>query len=218
MIGEQMMNIVDKDTQQLLKTKQNLYVWCDADGLVHFDGPTIIKIIVYRIRPSTKVQLLQLQHHIESSRLTQYGNDVNDMLNAMEDSYNQIVTCGRSYGNYTLRIFQALLDDEMSKNPDFRAAILREKTDWELGRANVTSDSLILLARTLVNNLKGTRGGNKWDALDPREQRLMALTAKLSYRSWRRPMLLLHRAARLVPSSPLAAQFLLGARLTRATR
>ena len=182
MEGDRMLNIVDKATLQVLKARQDLYTWRDTNGSLHFDGPVIIKLIVDSIKPSTKVQLLSLQHRIERARLSSYNNDVNMLLNSMEDALAQIKAHGGNYSDYTLRLFQAFLDDDTSKNAEFKAAIQREKTDWELGRNNVTAESVSLLARTVFNNLKGTPttgGGNKWNALDPREQKLMALTAKL---------------------------------------
>ena len=155
----------------LLHKKQ--FRWVDADGIFHDDGPTMVKLILAIINPSTCIGMQCLKVHIETATLSKHANNVVDMLDFMQENYDKIIAANDTFDDLVRHIFRALLT---CPNHIFRDLIQRTKDDWDIG-GDIDADSLSLMAKTKYNNMFLA---GEWTQLDPKDAKIAALTTRLA--------------------------------------
>ncbi len=74
--------------QDLLLQKDMFSFRDSTTGEVHYDGPTMLKIILSQIEPDTIVGMDSMKAQLESMKLHEFGNDVAKMLTRMQNIYN----------------------------------------------------------------------------------------------------------------------------------
>ncbi len=69
--------------------QKDLFSFTDSTtGKIHFNGPTMLKIILSQIEPDTIVGMDSLKAQLENMKLHEFGNDVAKMLTKMQTIYN----------------------------------------------------------------------------------------------------------------------------------
>jgi hypothetical protein len=157
MIGQRIYNSLDKISLASLKLKENLYLWKTAGGEEFYDGVTMLQILVEKVKPSTRVGRVALKDKIRNSKLANFSHNVCDMLDHMNDNYNEIVRSGGSHEDMVMDLFSALLT---SKNDIFNQFIQRIKDDWET-KQDISIEELTTLATEKFNNMSEQK---QWDS------------------------------------------------------
>jgi hypothetical protein len=157
MIGQRIYNSLDSTSLASLKLKENLYLWKTAEGEEFYDGVTMLQILVEKVKPSTRVGRVALKDKIRNSKLANFNHNVCDMLDHMNDNYNEIIKSGGSHEDMVMDLFSALLT---SKNDIFNQFIQRSKDDWET-RKDISIEELTTLATEKFNNMSEQR---QWDS------------------------------------------------------
>jgi len=178
-IAENIQNTVDADTYETLKQSELEYIWVTDEGERMRDGPTMLYLLLQHITPSTKVKTIAYQTKIETMRIDKYGYDVSKYLTAMEATRIEAVRKGGTISNYTLHLFNGLLDPKTVLCEEFRGAIQRKRDDWEEGDESITAATLMVSAKNKYNNLVSREmpgGENAWTVAVAEKDKLMALT------------------------------------------
>ena len=157
MIGQRIYNSLDSTSLASLKLKENLYLWKTAGGEEFYDGVTMLQILVEKVKPSTRVGRVALKDKIRNSKLANFNHNVCDMLDHMNDNYNEIIRSGGSHEDMVMDLFSALLT---SKNNIFNQFIQRSKDDWET-KQDISIEELTNLATEKFNNMSEQR---QWDS------------------------------------------------------
>jgi len=58
------------------------------------DGPTLLKVVVDTINPSMRVGIGNLMEEIESVTMLKFSENVNELLDFMQNTYNRTVDEG----------------------------------------------------------------------------------------------------------------------------
>ncbi len=162
--------------QDLLLQKESFEFTNPTTGETHFDGPTMLKIIFTIINPDTIVGMDSLKAQLETMKLHEHGNDVSKMLTKMQSIYRTLKENGHAPDSYRRYVYTAL---KTGPNSDFNAFMDRIVDDIQSGcgyNKNITTDELILAARTKYHNMVEDKS---WSKVDPRDAKILALTTKL---------------------------------------
>ena len=172
MIAKRLQGIISSDSWASLLQYEHEFSWESQNGDQEFDGPTMLKLLITSVNPSTRVGVDDIKKEIQNARLAKYNHDVKKMLDDMNRKYLDVLRQGHTHDSYMMHLFDALLT---SKNDSFVGFIQRKKDDWEIGGTE-TPTTLISLAVQKYNNMKKQ---NTWNQTNPKDAKIMALTTKL---------------------------------------
>ena len=110
-----------------------------------FDGSILSKLIFLEVNPATKIFLPSHSDIVSKAKLSNYGNDMNLMLNAQEEVHNTIIGNNVSHGDLMIHLFNALLS---IKNRIFCNYIQGFKNRWEEDDPEITSEFLVGKAKS----------------------------------------------------------------------
>lgn len=162
---------------QDLLLQKDLFMFTDqASGEVHFDGPTMLKLILTQVNPDTIIGMDQLKAQLETMKLHEHGNDVAKMLTSMQSIFNTLKENGHEPDSYHRYIYTTLIS---GPNANFNAFMQRIIDNIQSGNSyhkDISADNLIVTARTKYNN---TIADKSWGKVDPRDAKIMALTTAL---------------------------------------
>ena len=106
-----------------------------------------------------------------------YNSNLLEMLDAMENAYDQITINRQStYDQYMDELFKAL---KTFTNRIFVDYVSRLEDEWEMDATEDTPakiDLFIQTVRTKYNNMKSR---SKWDIVDPADAKILALSTQL---------------------------------------
>ena len=102
MIAKSILGTFKHSAINTLMLKKHLFRWKDSNDDTHDDGPTMLKLIVLEVNTATKISLQFHKDIISSARLGGYGNNVNNMLNAVENAYDTIVSNKGYHDDYIM--------------------------------------------------------------------------------------------------------------------
>ena len=164
-------------TLEAVRLQRKAYEWKNANGLVEEDGATMLKILVDIVKPSLKVGLKEFKDVISKANAKAYNNDPLEMLDAMENAYDEITINRQStYDQYMDDLFKAL---KTFTNRVFVDFVTRLEDEWETDVTEDTPakiDHFIQMVRTKYNNMKSRR---KWEIVDPADAKILALSTQL---------------------------------------
>jgi hypothetical protein len=172
MIALRLQNIITKASWASLLAAQNDFTWTNSTGQVEWDGPTMLFILMKKVRPTTMVDIVTHKQKIKSIVSGNFEDNVQKMLDYMKSNYDAIQELGGSHDDYLLDIFQAL---STVKNRAFSDFVSRERTEWFRDKT-ITPDTLITDALAQYNNLVAT---NEWSKKDPLETKFVSMMAQL---------------------------------------
>ena len=102
-----------------------------SNGQIENDGPTMLKLILTKINPSTRVGVRNLVNKLTKMDLADYKEDVVAMVDSFQSTLNEIKKKDdKGFSNPESAIFDALLT---TKNKDFEDSINSIVREWEKG-------------------------------------------------------------------------------------
>ena len=102
-----------------------------SNGQIENDGMIMLKIILTKINPSTRVGVQNSINKLTKMDLADYKEDVVAMVNAFQSTFNKIkAKDNRVFSNPESALFDALLT---TKNKDFEELINSIVQEWEKG-------------------------------------------------------------------------------------
>ena len=87
MIGQRIYNSLNASSLASLKLKENIYLWKSSVGEEFYDGVTMLQLLVEKVKPSTRVGIIDLKDKIRAAKLANFSHSVSDMLDHMNDTY-----------------------------------------------------------------------------------------------------------------------------------
>ena len=169
MISKYLEGCLTKSTLKQLSLNKKDFTWYDSNGKKITDRPTMLKVLINKINPSTRVRVGNLMSTIETATLAKYNENVDEMLKHLQETYNRILKEGETYPHFLQYLFEALL---MVKNLIFANTIQRMKDAWDVGQ-EVTHEELIEAASKKYKNMVAEES---WNRKDPRDVQIAALT------------------------------------------
>ena len=161
-----------------LMLQEDKFLFISAEGVKSFDGPSLLKVVLEEIDPTSSVNIEMHRQSIEGAKLHVYKGNVVEMLKAIEKHYQAIVENGHAYDADTYRrhLMTAL---QTGSNAVFNTKLQTIKSDVDACygyNANITPQALIQSAKQQYINI--SRRG-EWNKIDPRDAQIMALTTAL---------------------------------------
>ena len=179
-------NVVTENIKGILSAKgwqdilleSSSFTFTDASGMDWYDGPTMAKVLLEQIDPTSAVNLEMHRHAIESVKLQTHNNNVTEMVKDIEKHHRVITSNGGSYPaeSYRRHIITALLS---GPNEAFNTHFRSIKTDVDACygfHANVTPDQLMRSAKSMYVNAERL---GEWNKVDPKDARIMALATEV---------------------------------------
>ena len=91
MIATAIEGLITKISLKELRLHRGEYEWSDAGFIISNDVPTMIYLLLKIINPSTRICVSNLKYEIDKSTLSQFGNNVKDLLDGMPSNYSIII-------------------------------------------------------------------------------------------------------------------------------
>ena len=174
MIAERIEGVISTESLKSLMLRKKEFTWTNSvDGHASHDGPTMLKILVQSINPTTRVGVSDYKDRISAARMNKFSHNLIQMLDDMESNYHRILELGQKHEDWTLHVFNAMLS---AKNKVFTDYIQRKKDEWEVGE-DINVDTLITDAKSKYNNMMKQR---IWDKQDPKDAKIATLTTELT--------------------------------------
>jgi hypothetical protein len=167
----------DEESLKALSLKSDDFQWtvpADDGGGVKCDGPTMIKLILDYIQPSTMIGTDRYRKVIQNCRLEKHGHNVLKAMEQIETALKQIERKGETYDSLRLHVFDCL---NSTKNSDFREWVRRVRADIGCGKGEYSKHDgkmIIKDAKEQYANMS-----DNWNQLDPRDAQMLALATKL---------------------------------------
>ena len=151
------------------------FTFVDTTGIETYDGPTMLKVTLEEIDPTSTVNIELHRQAIEQMKLHEYHNNVTEMLKEMEKHHQAITSNGHAYEPETYRrhILSALLS---GPNKEFNTHVGAIKSDVDSNygyHSKITPSELITAAKSQYTNME-KRGD--WTKVDPKDAKILALT------------------------------------------
>ena len=172
MIAKRLQHSIDTASWETLIQHQDEFAWRNAKGNLDFDGPTMLKLMLSVINPSTRVGVKELRRKLRTTRLSQFRHNVKDMLKDMNGNYVKILGKKQKHDTFDDDLFEALLS---TKNQVFHNFIQRLQDKWETG-TDYTPGQIMELALQKYANMS-ERG--VWNQNEKPDSQLHALATRL---------------------------------------
>lgn len=104
MIGLQIYNSLDEDLKKSLQSKLAMWTWKSNGGEIYYGGVKILQLLVTKMNPSTCVGVSDLKETLRCVKLSNYTDNVHEMLEYMQDKYTKILQAGGSHEDYLMDI------------------------------------------------------------------------------------------------------------------
>ena len=91
MIAEEIEGSSKKTSIKKLRLHRVEYEWANTGAIMSNDGPTMIYLIFKGINSSTRIGVLNLKYEIEKATLSNFGNNLKDLLDDMYSYYSIIM-------------------------------------------------------------------------------------------------------------------------------
>ena len=175
-IAEWLKNVLDEISYASLLLKKKEFTFTSQDGTESYDGLVMLKLVLTRFDPSVAVGVEKLRVKLETFRLFQYGNNVDSMCTAIEETMRQIEGLGKeceSIRRYTITALSS------GPNAKFNTFIDRINDNIESGTGvhkDMDWQQIIDAARSKYTNMDSV---DEWDKVDPRDAKLAALSTEV---------------------------------------
>ena len=146
--------------------------------MVEEDGATMLKILFDILKPSVRVGLREYKRLIQQAPAKSYGNNPIDMLNAMENAYDEVTAKhSQSFDEYIEYLFDALKTFSNKIFVDFVTSLEDDyESEAKPGASNGQIREVVLKVK---NKYRKMHANEKWEYADPSDAKIMALTSRL---------------------------------------
>ena len=177
-VAEVLKNLLTPAGWDDLMLQKSKFTFTTTDGNESHDGPTMLKVLLEEIDPTSSVNIELHRQAIEGSKLHNFKGNVVEMLKDIEKHHQAIVSNGHSYDPDTYRrhLLAALLS---GPNAVFNSKLEGIKSDVDACygfNAKITPGELITVAKQQYVNID-RRG--EWNKVDPKDATILALTTAL---------------------------------------
>jgi hypothetical protein len=178
-MAHQVMALLTLTARQAVEQLKGLYTWCTPDGKEEeMDGPTVLAIILNRIRPHYKVNMYLKIDKLKKETLEQYDNNVDLYFDSVR--YHKVQIDQKNPAAYTDDQFVRDLFKKLKSKQfplAFRLEYERAEVKWLINRENYTAESLMTESSLFCLNLKSSGG---WKIETTVHQQIIALTTQLN--------------------------------------
>ena len=137
----------------------------------------MLKILIDIVKPSLKVGLKEFKDIINKATVKAYNNHPLEMLDAMENTYEEITINHQStYDQYMDDLFKAL---KTFQNRIFVDYVMRLEDEWETDPDEDSPTKIDLFIQTVCTKYNNMKSCNKWDVVDPSDAQILALSTQL---------------------------------------
>ena len=70
-----------------LMLEKEEFTWTEANGTKHYDGPTMLWLILSKVNPSVRVGISALKTSLSTATLPTFKHNVIDLLDYMHEKY-----------------------------------------------------------------------------------------------------------------------------------
>lgn len=169
-------NIPETDFE-LLQVESDAFTFTDnVTGDEIGDGVILLKLILDDVKPSTVIDVQDLEEKLASATLLKHGNNVQTCNREMEKIYKEIrrLKPGTYDDNrFLTQLFRAL---ETTTNESFARTVEFIKDKWIMGDASCTVQYVI---STLNNKFRNLEGSGSWNKTSEKDTKIIALATKL---------------------------------------
>lgn len=173
MIGQRILGSLNRNSLKQLKSKKRQYQWTSSTGETFYDGPTMLQICIEIVRPSTRVGVTSLKDQIRACKLSNFGNNVHEMLNNISSLKEQIEDQGGTHDDIIYDTFAALMT---SKNERYCTFISNLQDEWDTGAKDYTLESLSEKCVVKYNNMVKAE---TWNRTTAKDSKIVALTTQV---------------------------------------
>mgnify|MGYP000887618028 CR=1 FL=1 len=169
-------NIPETDFE-LLQVESDAFTFTDnVTGDEIGDGVILLKLILDDVKPSTVIDVQDLEEKLASATLLKHGNNVQTCNREMEKIYKEIrrLKPGTYDDNrFLTQLFRAL---ETTTNESFARTVEFIKDKWIMGESSCTIQHVI---STLNNKFRNLEGSGSWNKTSEKDTKIIALATKL---------------------------------------
>ena len=175
MIGERIWNSLSSQGQSTLQNHAKKYLWKTNNGEQMYDGPTMLKILVTSVNPSSMVGVTNLKEKLRSVTLSGFQHNVVEMFDHQVRIYQEIKQLGKSHEDIVFDTFRAL---SSTTNSEFDSFVKDLKNYWETndGQDTLTYEELVEKCTAKYNNLVHQK---TWKSVDVKDAKLVALATQV---------------------------------------
>ena len=105
MISLQIQNIITKESWASLLATKNDFTCTTNTGQVKWDVPTMLYLLMNKVRPTTMVDIVTHKQKIKYILSANFEDNFQKMLDYMKGHYDEIQELGGSHYDYLLAIF-----------------------------------------------------------------------------------------------------------------
>ena len=175
--AEWLKNVFDTQSYAKILLERDFFTFVDqTTGLQSFDGVVMLFIVLNKLDPSVVVGIELLRKKLETIRLHQYKNNVDDMCTVIRETMKLIEGSGNKCESIRRYVIEALRSGD---NTEFNGYVSRINDDVEARTGvykDMTWEQILETACTKFTNMEST---NTWSHVDPREVKLLALTTRI---------------------------------------
>ena len=137
----------------------------------------MLKILIDIVKPSLKVGLKEFKDIINKATGKAYNNHPLEMLDAMENTYEEItINYQSTYDQYMDDLFKAL---KTFQNRIFVDYVMRLEDEWETDPDEDSPTKIDLFIQTVCTKYNNMKSCSKWDVVDPSDAQILALSTQL---------------------------------------
>ena len=157
-------NVISKTSWESLLASKSSFTWIESSGEEQYDGPTMLFILVSKVRPSTKIDVQLFKNRIRTSHAAKFGNNIQRLTDYVRTNYDAIVDIGGEYNDLIGDLFTIL---STAKNTTFCDFISRERIEWNRTEDDsINVESLLHDSLLQYHNMVASGDWNKTDNMD----------------------------------------------------
>lgn len=179
MVAKWLKNNFSEASIKSLALRSEQYLWiipAEDGGGFHYDGPTMLKLILDEIQPSTTIGTDNFRTIIQNCRLPKHGYNITAAMEEIEQNVKQIARHGETYDSLRLHVFNCLMS---AKNSSFRTWVERVKMDISSGTGEYKNHSPQMVINAAKRQYGDMIASGSWDRIDPQQSQMVALTTQL---------------------------------------
>ena len=128
------------------------FQFTNSEGDIGEDGPLLMKVILDRVEPATRLGIELLEDQLLALTLSSCDGNLSTLLDSMEDLRQQIRNrTDNDPPRYEKLLFTAILS---GNNNEFNVALQSKKNKWDDGSKKITAATIRSSALKKWNNMK----------------------------------------------------------------
>ena len=177
MMAHQVLALLSKSACASIELHRKKYTWRSQDGReVEMDGPTIVALIMSRLKPHYKVDMFTEIAALKKITLGDHKNNVQAFFDDIKEK--KILIDQKDPTAYTDQAFLRDIFAQLKEAPvdDYSIEYKRQETKWLMGKRTFTSDVLMDEAELHYVNLVES---NRWKPEHGSKEQIIALTTQI---------------------------------------